>query len=62
MIRFVLFACGALLVPAAANAEIMATAQLNLQGTAATNVKAGAASIAMAGPSVNVNNGALEIM
>lgn len=48
-------------VTAAANAEIMATASLNLQGASMANLKGGMASIAMAGPSTNINNGALEV-
>jgi uncharacterized protein involved in type VI secretion and phage assembly len=54
--------CANFKVTALANAEIMATAQLNLQGTAAANLKTAAGSVAIAGPSVNINNGALEVI
>lgn len=54
--------CANFKVTALANAEIMATAQLNLQGTAAANLKTAAGSVAIAGPAVNINNGALEVI
>jgi phage protein D/phage baseplate assembly protein gpV len=54
--------CANFKVTAMANAEIMATAQLNLQGTAAANLKTAAGSVAIAGPAVNINNGALEVI
>ncbi|PJF46921.1 MAG: hypothetical protein D6709_07670 [Chloroflexi bacterium] len=50
-------------VTANATIQMKANAQMQLEGTAAVNVKnGGGAQIAMAGPTVNVNNGALEVM
>jgi len=50
-------------VTANANIQMKANAQMQLEGTAMVNVKNGAgAQVAMSGPAVNVNNGALEVM
>jgi phage protein D len=49
-------------VSAKVNAEIKAMAQLQVEGTAGASMKTAASSIAMTGPSVNINNGALEII
>jgi uncharacterized protein involved in type VI secretion and phage assembly len=49
-------------IKATANIVLEATAQLNLKGTAGASLKAAVASIALTGPSVNVNNGALEVI
>lgn len=50
-------------VTANANIQMKALAQMQLEGTAMVNVKNGAgAQVAMTGPTVNVNNGALEVM
>ncbi len=47
---------------ATANLEMKATSQATLEGTAGATIKAAAASVALSGPSVNINNGALEVM
>jgi len=50
-------------VTANANIQMKANAQMQLEGTAMVNMKNGAgAQVAMSGPTVNVNNGALEVM
>lgn len=49
-------------VTANANIQMKATGQMQLEGTATVTVKNGAgAQVAMNGPTVNVNNGALEV-
>lgn len=43
------------------NIEVKATSQCNLEGTAGATLKNAAAQVALSGPTVNINNGALEI-
>lgn len=43
------------------NIDLKATSQLTVEGTAGATLKNAAAKIALSGPSVNINNGALEI-
>jgi uncharacterized protein involved in type VI secretion and phage assembly len=48
---------------ATSNVEVKATANCTVQGTAGVTVKnAAGAQVALSGPTVNVNNGALEVM
>lgn len=50
-------------VTANANIQMKANAQMQLEGAATVNVKTGGgAQVAMSGPTVNVNNGALEVI
>jgi uncharacterized protein involved in type VI secretion and phage assembly len=46
---------------ASANVNIKATANLSAEGTAGATLKNAAAQVALSGPSVNINNGALEV-
>lgn len=43
------------------NIDLKATSQCNLEGTAGATLKNAAAQVALSGPTVNLNNGALEI-
>ncbi|MBL8057287.1 MAG: hypothetical protein JNK29_11340, partial [Anaerolineales bacterium] len=48
---------------ASSNVEVKATANCTVQGTAGVTVKnAAGAQVALSGPSVSVNNGALEVI
>lgn len=49
-------------VEANSNIDLKATAQCTVQGTAGVTVKNAAAQVALSGPSVNINNGALEVI
>jgi hypothetical protein len=43
------------------NIDLKATSQCTVEGTAGATLKNAAAQVALNGPSVNINNGALEI-
>lgn len=49
-------------VEANSNVDVKASAQCTVQGTAGVTVKNAAAQVALSGPTVNINNGALEVM
>ncbi|MBP7694073.1 MAG: hypothetical protein KA764_19275, partial [Anaerolineales bacterium] len=49
-------------VEASSNLDLKATSNCTVQGTAGVTVKNAAAQVALSGPTVNINNGALEVM
>ena len=49
-------------IEAMANLDLKATAQTKIEGTAGVMMKAAVAQVALQGPSVNINNGALEVI
>jgi uncharacterized protein involved in type VI secretion and phage assembly len=48
-------------VSAQQNIDLKATSQMTVEGTAGATLKNAAAKVALSGPTVNINNGALEI-
>ena len=48
-------------VSAQQNIDLKATSQMTVEGTAGATLKNAAAKVALSGPTVNINNGALEV-